>query len=99
MQLKTCPFCGGKPYIEESQRGYIGGESTKVCFIRCSVCNARSERVDVRSYGHTTRSKEAVEDVAARWNARADKTEIVEVKTQAEKHYDRFKKDFIVSVD
>ena len=70
MIVKSCPFCGGKPYIEESQRGFVGGKSTHVCFVRCRDCNARSERVNIEDYGHTSRSSEAIERVVAAWNAR-----------------------------
>ena len=68
--LKSCPFCGGKPFIEDSQRGFIDGKITKVCFIRCSVCNARSERVNVKDYGKSSRSIEAINHVAESWNKR-----------------------------
>lgn len=72
MKIKACPFCGGKPYIEESQRGFINGQSTKVCFIRCKWCNARSPRVDLADYGCTSYSSEAIKDVVEAWNKRAE---------------------------
>lgn len=70
MILKACPFCGGKPTIEESQRGFVNGKSTHVCFVRCKQCNARSERVDIEAYGHTSYSSEAVQKVSESWNKR-----------------------------
>lgn len=74
MIVKSCPFCGGKPYIEESQRGYIDGKSTKVCFVRCKWCNARSPRVNLLDYGRTSYSAEAIKDVVEAWNKRATET-------------------------
>ena len=70
MILKSCPFCGGKPYIEESQRGFVQGKSTKVCYVRCKDCNARSQRLDIQDFGHTSRSSEAIEKIVAAWNVR-----------------------------
>ena len=71
MIVKACPFCGGKPYIEESSRGFINGESTRVCFVRCKICNARSERVNLKDYGCSSYSSQAIADVVASWNKRA----------------------------
>lgn len=70
MIVKACPFCGGKPYIEESQRGFVNGESTKVCFVRCKWCNARSNRVDLKDYGCSSYSHDAIMDVIEAWNKR-----------------------------
>ena len=70
--VKACPFCGGKPYIEESQRGFIDGQSTKVCFVRCKWCNARSKRVNLADYGCSSYSREAIDEVVAAWNTRAE---------------------------
>ena len=84
MELKTCPFCGGLPYVEESSRGYVNGESTKVCYIRCRKCNARSERVNIKDFGHTSRSEEALNLVVESWNRRAEFTRVVNIKIHAE---------------
>lgn len=70
MIIKSCPFCGGKPYVEESQRGFVGGKSTHVCYVRCKSCNARSQRLNIEDFGHTSRSSEAIEKVVAAWNVR-----------------------------
>ena len=70
MIVKSCPFCGGRPYIEESQRGFVGGKSTHVCYVRCRNCNARSQRLNIEDFGHTSRSAEAIEKVVAAWNVR-----------------------------
>lgn len=86
MQLKTCPFCGGDPYLEESSRGYVNGKSTKVCYVRCKRCNARSERVNIQDYGHTCRSWDAVQRVAEQWNNRVNNAFIVEFTTNFEKN-------------
>lgn len=71
MIVKTCPFCGGMPYIEEHSRGYVNGQSTRVCYVRCKECNARSPRVDLKDYGVTSHSPKAIQDVVDAWNKRA----------------------------
>lgn len=71
-QLKACPFCGGRPVIEGSQRGFIDGVSTHVCYIRCHDCNARSPRVNLHDYGCTSTSHQAIREVAEAWNGRVD---------------------------
>ena len=68
MIVKTCPFCGGMPYIEEHSRGYVNGQSTRVCYVRCKECNARSPRVDLKDYGVTSHSPKAIQDVVDAWN-------------------------------
>ena len=70
MLVKSCPFCGGKPYIESSSRGYINGEPTKTAYVRCRNCNARSERVNLKDYNVSSFSMNAVEDVVKAWNRR-----------------------------
>ena len=77
MYLKTCPFCGGKPYLEKASRGFVGGQPAKVCYVRCKSCNARSERVNIADFGHTSYSGEAIKQVAEAWNSRVDNTELV----------------------
>lgn len=72
MKVKACPFCGGSPRVELGSRAIINGNSTKACFVRCSFCNARSGRVDLKDYGVTSQSKQAFEDVIKRWNKRAE---------------------------
>lgn len=79
MKIKSCPFCGGKPYLERSQRGFVNGVSTRVCFVRCKKCNARSPRLDLHDYGHTSHSLQALEDVIEMWNTRTDKVFETEV--------------------
>lgn len=76
MIVKSCPFCGGRPYIETAQRGFVGGISAKVCYVRCLACGARSPRVDLADYGRKSRSARAVDDVLEAWNKRAE--EVVE---------------------
>ena len=72
MIVKACPFCGGKPYIERSSRGFIGGESAKVCYVRCLCCNARSPRIDLSK---AERNSRAVKEVVRKWNDRSDSTQ------------------------
>ena len=68
--LKPCPFCGGKPYLEENHRAFIDGQTTRVSFVRCRVCNARSARIPLSKYGKTSHSNQANAEVAELWNKR-----------------------------
>ena len=72
MIVKSCPFCGGKPQLETHQRGFVNGKPTKVCYVRCTFCNARSLRVDLEAYKKKNRSAEAIRDVVEAWNERTD---------------------------
>lgn len=81
MKLKTCPFCGSKPFIEEKSRGFANGEPTRITYIRCSVCNARSPRFDLRDY----ENYEAVQMAADAWNHRVEPREI-DVLSRGEKY-------------
>ena len=76
MILKSCPFCGGRPYLEDSHRSFVNGKSTKVAFIRCKECNARSQRIDISDYGCTSRSFQANQLVADAWNKRVYDSDI-----------------------
>lgn len=69
-RLKRCPFCGGKPFLERSHRAFINAQSTKVAFVRCLDCGARSGREKLEDYGHTSNSVEACEKVIEAWNRR-----------------------------
>ena len=64
--LKPCPFCGGKERTEDNHRAFIGGVTTRVSFIRCSLCNARSARVPNKENG----SLEALNEAYRLWNRR-----------------------------
>ena len=75
--VKTCPYCGGIPYIEASHRAFIGGETTRVAFVRCRDCNARTGRVPIKDYGRT----KAVERAIMLWNATMPVREYVVVNT------------------
>jgi len=41
-KLKPCPHCGGEAYLERAHRAFINAQTTRVAFVRCTVCNARS---------------------------------------------------------
>lgn len=71
--IKPCPFCGGKPRLERSHRAFMGGVTTRVAFVRCTVCEARSGRQKLSDFGHTSSSVEADQAVIAAWNRRATK--------------------------
>ena len=70
IELRNCPFCGGKAYLENSHRAFINAETTKVAFVRCTKCNARSGRVNLSDYGKTSLSAEAELKVINSWNNR-----------------------------
>lgn len=72
IKLKPCPFCGGKAYLERSHRAFIDAETTKVTFVRCTVCNARSGRVNIADYGRSSSSIEASDKAIRSWNRRAN---------------------------
>lgn len=65
--LKSCPFCGGKPYIESRSRAFIDGETTHVAYVRCSECNARTER-----FPNSIGARESVRLAVDAWNKRFD---------------------------
>ena len=92
-KIKTCPFCGGKPYLETSHRAFIDGETTRVAFVRCTKCNARSGRFKLSDFGHTSRSLEANEAAVNDWNRRAEEVSIVDIITKDDiKHEEYLKK-------
>lgn len=70
VMIKPCPFCGGQVHLEKAHRAYIEGKSTKVCFVRCLDCNARSGRVDIADYGYSSHSIEAENKAIEMWNRR-----------------------------
>ncbi len=69
-EILSCPFCGGKPYLESDSRGFIRGESKKICYVRCLCCGARSPRLDLTTYKEMKMSKEALKKVIRSWNMR-----------------------------
>ena len=69
-ELKPCPHCGGKAYLERSHRAFINAQTTRVAFVRCTECSARSGRFLLRDYGHTSSSLEAEEAAVRAWNLR-----------------------------
>ena len=68
--LKPCPFCGGKAYLEGQARGFVNGSSTRVAYVRCTVCNARSGRIDIADFGRSSHSIDAEREAVAKWNRR-----------------------------
>lgn len=70
--IKFCPFCGGKPYLEQNSRNFVNGESTRVAYVRCTECHARSERFRLTDFGHTSHSTEAETKAVEAWNRRVD---------------------------
>ncbi len=70
VKLKPCPFCGGKAYLETNHRAFIKAQTTKVAFVRCLNCNARTQRIELVKYGKTSHSIEAENEAAQAWNRR-----------------------------
>ena len=69
-ELKRCPFCGGHGILEYNHRAFIHGESTKVTFVRCGDCNARTARYELRDFGCSSHSSEACHMAIDQWNQR-----------------------------
>ena len=67
IKLKPCPHCGGEAYLERSHRAFINAQTTRVAFVRCTVCNARSGR-----YKLGEDPVEAIRLALEAWNRRAD---------------------------
>lgn len=79
IELKSCPFCGGKAKIEQTAYGTTEHNSCKLSFeIRCRQCGATAPKADgyivvnLSTYGelniwHDDRGK-----AVAAWNRRAD---------------------------
>ena len=60
--------------METNHRAFINAKTTKVAFVRCKSCNARTERIPLEKYGKTSHSLDAEMDAIAAWNKRAEKT-------------------------
>ena len=71
-ELKPCPFCGGKPYLETRHRTFINAKTTRVAFVRCTACEARTQRFALIDFGCTSFSYEANKRAAEAWNRRAE---------------------------
>ena len=71
-ELKPCPFCGGKPYLETRHRAFIKAQTTRVAFVRCTECEARTQRFELQAFGHTSYSEEANKKAIEAWNRRAE---------------------------
>ena len=69
-ELKPCPFCGGKPYLETRHRAFIKAKTTRVAFVRCRECEARTQRFELTDFGHTSYSEEANKKAIEAWNRR-----------------------------
>ena len=70
MELKPCPFCGGEPYVEGNHRAFIKAKTTRVAFVRCRRCNARTARFELKDFGCTSHSRKAVEKAVEAWERR-----------------------------
>lgn len=70
VKLKPCPFCGGKAYLETNHRAFIKAQTTKVAYVRCLNCNARTQRIELAKYGKTSHSIEADNEAVQAWNRR-----------------------------
>lgn len=64
--MKPCPFCGGEPHLERNHRNFVKGEPTRVSLVRCTVCEAKSGKFDLRTYTSQTAQTLAIEA----WNRR-----------------------------
>ena len=69
-QILACPFCGGRGVLEKAHRAFIDGQTTRVAFVRCVVCHARSGRYKLSDYGCSATSSEANMAAINAWNRR-----------------------------
>ena len=69
-ELKPCPFCGGKAYLESRHRAFIDAKTTLVAFVRCKSCNARTQRFKLEDFGRTSYSRLANRKAIEAWNRR-----------------------------
>lgn len=70
IELKPCPFCGGEAYLEKSHRAFINSKTTRVAFVRCKKCEARTGRVELSKFNCASHSTNANEEVIRMWNTR-----------------------------
>lgn len=70
-ELKPCPFCGGRPYLERAKRTRIKGKATRIALVRCTQCNARTNFYDIADFGKTSHSATAEKWAVHDWNRRA----------------------------
>ena len=68
--LKPCPHCGGEAYLERKHRAFIHAQTTRVAFVRCTECNARSGRYKLEDYSTRNASTEAERLAVESWNRR-----------------------------
>lgn len=64
--MKPCPFCGGEPHLERNHRNFVKGEPTRVALVRCTQCEAKSGKFDLRAYEPKIAKALAIEA----WNRR-----------------------------
>lgn len=69
-ELKSCPFCDGEPYLEKSHRAFVEGVTSRVAFVRCKKCNARTGRVETSMFKCSSYSTKANQLAIEAWNRR-----------------------------
>jgi Lar family restriction alleviation protein len=60
VELKKCPFCGGKAILE------MGEYSSSPCYVICKKCGNRT-----RKY-YTEKDRTVTDEAIAAWNRRVD---------------------------
>jgi hypothetical protein len=71
INLKPCPFCGGKAYFEEEEKVSGHNSSTKTYFIQCEICKARGSSISDYDAFKQNLSKENIAlTLQGRWNIR-----------------------------
>ncbi len=69
-ELKPCPFCGGEAYLETRHRAFVKAQTTRVAYVRCTKCEARSARFELKAYGCSSSSAEANRKAIEAWEMR-----------------------------
>lgn len=67
--LKPCPFCGGKAFLERADKAKVGSRRMKVIYARCGNCWARTGRMAYMDDEIDSRLK-AKRDAITAWNIR-----------------------------
>jgi hypothetical protein len=80
-ELKPCPFCGGAP--KTSHRACSAGEDGKFIAFTACYCGGYSARAHQYGVGETV--PDAIRQVSAKWNTRADNATIAELRAEVER--------------
>ena len=90
--LKTCPFCGGAPFLESNMRAFVDGESTRAALVHCQVCSARTGKFAIKEHGR----QQAINLAKEAWNKRIDEKTSAVNKSCTTCHYYKHKDNAVI---